>query len=186
MSCGNSDAPQNSDAKHPSSPSELGCRLAAVAKSVGSQSRAADLMGVSLSQFKRYVAGDNQPTFETVANLSLSANLNLDWLAFGRGEMRAGEAVPTPAPATTTAERDADLVGRVLEAISVVYKELGWRKSLHQLGEEAAQIADRLAAEGITPEDKPGAVKATAADLRHRLRQSIADPKGDIAGGQKA
>jgi len=53
--------PDNWEDNLPTSASELGRRLAEVARAVGSQAKAAGLMGVSLSQFKRYVSGENQP-----------------------------------------------------------------------------------------------------------------------------
>lgn len=64
---------------------DLAGRLAAVSGQVGGHAIAARLCGVSLSQFKRYIAGRNQPTFETVARLALTANVSLEWLATGRG-----------------------------------------------------------------------------------------------------
>ena len=64
---------------------DLAGRLAAVSSQVGGHAVAARLCDVSLSQFKRYIAGRNQPTFETVVRLALSANVSLEWLATGRG-----------------------------------------------------------------------------------------------------
>ncbi len=64
---------------------DLAGRLAMVSARVGGHAVAARLGGISLSQFKRYVAGRNQPTFETVARLALTADVSLEWLATGRG-----------------------------------------------------------------------------------------------------
>jgi transcriptional regulator with XRE-family HTH domain len=64
---------------------DLAGRLASISSQVGGHGVAARLCGVSLSQYKRYVAGRNQPTFETVVRLALAANVSLEWLATGRG-----------------------------------------------------------------------------------------------------
>lgn len=69
-----------------------------------------------------------------------------------------------------------DLYGRVLEAISTVYNELGWGITLRQLGAEASRIATEIAADGLAPEDVPGAVRGAAAMLRRQLRDAQANP----------
>jgi len=88
--------------------------------------------------------------------------------------------------AAVTAAFDADLVGRVLEEISLIYKEFGWGKSLQQLGSEAAQIAADIATDGQSAEAKGAAVKAAGAMLRRQLRAAVADPNSDAARAQKA
>jgi transcriptional regulator with XRE-family HTH domain len=147
------------------------------------QAEMAAQMGLPLRTYTRYATGERAPSSEALQAL-VRMGINLNWLIEGIGRMRIGDAMP--APTNSTAERDADLYGRVLEAISAVYKEVGWVKTLHQLGAEAAQIADDLAADGLLPEDKPGAVKGAATQLRRHLRQAISDPNAPASTKERA
>lgn len=84
---------------------ELGTRIGRVAEKVGGQARTAEMMGVSLSQLKRYIAGTNQATFDAVAKLSQNAGVCLDWLAFGDEPMLVSERCrgqAQPAPSATS------------------------------------------------------------------------------------
>lgn len=137
----------------------------------------AGAIGASVSGLKQWLVGKSEPARKYLGPAASVANVSLVWLVTGEGEMRPGIGAPaTSPPARGEAERDADLYGRVLEAISAVYKEVGWGKSLRDLGVEAARIADDLAADGLAPEDKPAAVKAAAAMLRRQLRDAANDP----------
>lgn len=125
--------------------------------------------------------------------LAASKGVSLDWLATGKGDMIPDLTATLPDGRVLVSESktsapaiDPDLIGRVLEEISLIYKEFGWGKSLAQLGSEAAQIAADLAADGQTPEEKGAAVKAAGAMLRRQLRAAVADPNGDAARAQKA
>ncbi len=62
-------------------------RLAVISARAGSHSSAATLAGVSLSQFKRYLTGRNQPTFEAMVRLAAQSKVSLDWLATGEGQI---------------------------------------------------------------------------------------------------
>ncbi len=137
----------------------------------------AKAVGAGLSTLQEWMSGKADVGRERLAAILDVTGVSPRWLVTGEGPMRpGGEAAPAPVPASSSAERDADLVGRVLEEISTVYKELGWSKSLYQLGAEAADIAADIAASGLAPEDKPGAIKAAGAMLRRQLRQAVADP----------
>jgi transcriptional regulator with XRE-family HTH domain len=136
--------------------------------------------------YQGYETGERLPQAESLEALG-RMGFNIYWLLTGEGAMcPGGEAAPTPAPTSSSAPVDAELVGRVLEAISAVYKELGWGKSLHQLGAEAVQIAADIAADGLSDPDKPAAVKAAAAMLRRQLRQAVADPASAAATKSQA
>jgi hypothetical protein len=143
-------------------------------------------IGLPGATFDRMWNGNGIPKGNHLLTIARSCGVTVDWLLTGEGNMRPGPAAPRLPQTTAAAERDADLYGRVLEAISAVYKEVGWVKTLHQLGAEAAQIADDLAADGLLPEDKPGAVKGAATQLRRQLRQAIADPNAPASTKERA
>lgn len=145
-------------------------------------------VGVPSATFDRMWNGNSIPRAEHLLQIARAHAVTVDWLLTGEGELRPGdaEAVPPPAPTGASVERDADLYGRVLEAVSAVYKECGWQASLRQIGEKAAQIADDIAVDGLAPEEKPAAVKAAAAMLRRQLRDAVANPAAGVAAKHRA
>lgn len=70
----------------------LGSRLSLIANELGGLEKAAREASVSLAQFKRYIKGDNQPTFGSMVALAKSSNVSLEWLATGEGQMRPDDA----------------------------------------------------------------------------------------------
>ena len=176
----------NREAKLPTSASELGSRFEAAIALFRTKKEAADTLDISTDQLTRYIKGQASPPLVLLARLTAAKGVRLDWLATGRGPMLAAEQPPPPASTNSPAPLDADLVGRVLEAISVVYKEAGWGKTLAQLGAEAAQIAADIAADGLSDEARRAAVQAAAAMLRRQLRQAVSQPGGEVAGKRGA
>ncbi|TAN55807.1 MAG: XRE family transcriptional regulator [Magnetospirillum sp.] len=147
----------------------------------------AEAVGTNRSSLHEWMSGKSDVGREKIAAILDVTGVSPLWLVTGEGPVRPGGAVAPPTAQTSTAASiDADLVGRVLEEISLIYKEFGWGKSLAQLGSEAAQIAADLAADGATPEEKGAAVKAAGAMLRRQLRAAVADPNSDAARAQKA
>lgn len=44
-------------------------------------------MGISADSLQRYIRGENMPPFDVTARLCLAANVRMEWLATGIGEM---------------------------------------------------------------------------------------------------
>jgi len=144
-------------------------------------------IGAGLSTLQSWMSGKSGIGRENLGRILQITGVSATWLISGEGEMRPGVGTPTlSAPIKAEGERDADLYGRVLEAISAVYKELGWGKSLRDLGIEAARIADDLSADGLAEEDKPAAVRAAAAMLRRQLREAVANPSSEASSKSQA
>jgi transcriptional regulator with XRE-family HTH domain len=159
----------------------VGERLEQIRASFGlTQADFAAQCGVPLRTYSNYATDKRPPSHEVLQALA-GKGINLNWLLTGEGEMLAIAGEQTNVGAGAPVERDQDLYGRVLEAISAVYKEMNWGISLRQLGAEAAQIADDIAAEGLAPDEKPPAVKAAAAMLRRQLRAAAADPTAEAS-----
>jgi len=160
----------------PSSSGEVGLRLKAAISLFQTKKEAADTLGVSTDQLARYLKEIASPPLNVLARLAQAKNVRLDWLATGVGPMLQEEA-PNPSASEAAPNTIApDLYGRVLEAISTVYKELGWGITLRQLGAEASRIATEIAADGLAPEEVPVAVRTAATMLRRQLRDAQANP----------
>lgn len=157
----------------------LGSRIRQVRGDV-SQDEFASRLAVHKETLGKYERDKRVPDADFLAQLRDHLGISIDWLVTGQGEMYVGQ--PSLPPTDAPGSRDPDLYGRVLEAISAVYKEVGWGIGLRQLGAEAAQIADDIAAEGLAPDEKPPAVKAAAAMLRRQLRAAAADPAASTKG----
>ena len=61
----------------------LGQRIAEAAANLGARKDAAAVMGVSTDALARYIRGENQPGFATVAALARASCTPLSWLAYG-------------------------------------------------------------------------------------------------------
>lgn len=62
-------------------------RLSAVRKERGlTQQQMSDLMGIHLSQIKRYESGDTQPSLEVLRKIALALNVSADLLLFEQNE----------------------------------------------------------------------------------------------------
>jgi transcriptional regulator with XRE-family HTH domain len=156
-----------------------GDRIEAIRAILGiTQAEMAARTGIALRTYSHYISG-RTPSAELLEAVG-RMGFNIFWLLTGEGPMRQGEESAPPSAATSH-EVDPDLYGRVLEAISTVYKELGWAITLRQLGAEASRIATEIAADGLAPEDVPGAVRGAAAMLRRQLRDSQANPAADTS-----
>jgi DNA-binding phage protein len=152
--------------KLPSFTLKLGSRLAEVAKRLGGQAKAAEVMGVSLSQFKRYISGENQPTFEAIAKLISGSDVRLSWFMYGVEPMRYGAE-------EQRVQIDEELNARVVDGISKLYKSEGIGLSAMDLGRIAAKVYSDLAND-VEPDERLAALKGVLSQLRRRLREQPA------------
>ncbi len=137
-------------------------------------------MGVALRTYAHY-AGGRAPSAEALEAIG-RMGFNIYWLLTGEEEMRTPQAAPEGAPAPV----DEDLYGKVTEAVSVAYKECGYTATLRQVAARAARIAAGITAAGGTPDQQEYGLRLAVDQLRRDLRAAIANPTGDLAGGQKA
>ncbi|GEO81959.1 helix-turn-helix domain-containing protein [Pararhodospirillum oryzae] len=133
--------------------------------------------GISDSTLRSVLKGTS-PTLDTLIPIARAADVNLEWLATGRGAMRSGqeEAQAPTAPAESASGRpaptllDEELFARVIDGISKVYKESGARIAPVDLGRLAARIANDIVAVSDGPDDWPGALKMSLHALARDLR----------------
>src|SRR5881296_2265137 len=73
----------------PSSLAELGRRIEAVVDRFKTRKAAAEHAGITPEQLARYIRGENQAGFLTLARMAMAAGVSLEWLATGEGEIAA-------------------------------------------------------------------------------------------------
>lgn len=66
-----------------SSSGAVGDRIRQAARMLGGRAQAAEAMGVSVSQYNRYVNGAQQPSLGSAMGMADAAGVSLDWLARG-------------------------------------------------------------------------------------------------------
>lgn len=87
---GNRD-PQHEDLAQYKTPTDLGLRIAQVAKLVGGKKALSTLANVSAMQIHRYVSGENVPSALVLADIAEAGGVRLEWLAIGKGPMTQNE-----------------------------------------------------------------------------------------------
>lgn len=73
--------------------SGIGDRIGIVADLYGTKGEAASTAGVSPISLRRYIAEEQAPPFEVLANLAMAKGVSLEWLATGEGELYARQRV---------------------------------------------------------------------------------------------
>jgi hypothetical protein len=156
----------------PSYTVELGTRISATIDELGGLRAAAPHAGASEDTLANWRDGKARPSFFGILGLANAAKIRIEWLASGSGPMRIDEAPPAPAalPPTAAPPLDEALMGRLVDGITAVYKELGQVVAPVHLGMMAARLHNDIAAIADGPEDYPGAVKMRLAQLRRELQ----------------
>lgn len=80
---------------------ELGRRIEATCDLLGTRQRAAEIAGISTDQLLNQVREKAKPGFAQLVRLAAAADVSLDWLATGEGEMM--KAAPMPSAAISEA-----------------------------------------------------------------------------------
>lgn len=161
----------------PSYTEELGTRISLAIERIGGVRAAAKYTGTTEDTLANWRDGRARPSFFGMHGLANAAKIRFEWLATGVGPMRAREdGVPTP-PATLDApSTDARLMGRLVERILLVYKEMGFTIAVHQATERAAAEHDRIVAAVSDPDDRLIQIGEVTAALRQELRAAARDP----------
>lgn len=81
----------------PSYDVELGARIDAVCRLIGTKKDAANIGGISNDMLHRYVRGEvKQPRFRPLVAMCMAAGVSVEWLATGLGEMRKADTPAVP------------------------------------------------------------------------------------------
>lgn len=152
----------------------LAARVEEVADAIGTRRRAAAAAGISPQQLHNLISGKSAPSFLVAGRLAAEAGYDLHWLFTGEGpKLRTAPEPPSPV------ELDPRLFGRLLDALTKVYQELGVRIGAAELGAIAAEEYKDVAAAAADSEDEQIAmVKLVAARHRRRIKgESLASRK---------
>lgn len=142
--------------RHPSSDPELGLRIEAAAKIVGTRVDAAKAAGISDDQLARMIDGTSQPSFWPLVALARAAGISLSWLATGIGDPRAADLpvkllrqVDSPRGFAEKAASDYE------RAAGVAYDDELMRSCIRDF---EAELAARGLATALSPANKAGAI----------------------------
>ena len=107
-------------------------RLSSVRKRRGlTQQQMSDLIGIHLSQIKRYESGDTQPSLEVLRKIACSLNISSDVLLFDEGERGPSDEFKFRFEALNQFSSDEKEVAKVLLDSLILKHTVG------QLGEKA-------------------------------------------------
>ena len=76
--------------------SGIGSRIGLVADQYATRTAAAATAGVSVISLRRYITGEQAPSFEVLARLAMEKGVSLEWLATGEGAMHRSETTVAP------------------------------------------------------------------------------------------
>jgi|GEM_PF-2770961 len=164
--------------------SSVSDRLKMLAQKRGDIARIAQISGIAKQTVSHWINGRGEPQISNAAKLAAAAGVRLEWLATGVGPMRAGEggegadagdaesvpAAVAPAPAT-----DHRLMGRLIDGLMALYKEIGQRLPPCALGELAGQMHDDIVSATADPEERLSMVKLVVAQHRRQALQATVD-----------
>ena len=162
------------------SAAEIGARLRQSRKQIGLSSTAmAEKVGLSSrSSWERYERGLHMPSGDVLIALA-GLGVNANWILTGQGEMLLTDVAnvePANKAALGMAENlTEDLLGRIVEGITMVYREEGGRLAPRNLGQMAARLYSDLVAAYDVPEERVIGLKGELAKLRRELRTVPAD-----------
>ena len=152
---------------------------------------------VSLSGWQKIESGGAMPGGKILQSLT-KLGFNPAWILTGRGSMRLDDSarqmfdVSFEQPEKTREgfsnkgfsedqkslkEADTELMPRILEAVSNVYKELNIRVSIRVLAELASHKHNEIIAASTDATEWPGMIKLIALQLKKELLQST-PPEG--------
>lgn len=151
----------------------LADRIRQCANAVGSGDELSRQTGIPRRTLENYVSGKTEPSASKLAAIAEAADVSLNWLVAGKGEMRPAD--PSAAP-MSAGLLDRELLGRVTDAIAKLYKAEGVHLPDVDLGRVSADKYQEIIESGVLPEDYPAALAMAAANLRKQLRTAAADP----------
>lgn len=126
-----------------------------------SQASFASSLGIPQMTLSNYETGKSEPKYSLINSICTNFSVNADWLLFGRGPMRPGEAL---------AEWDHN------QQLTVVSNECARCAKLEEKLEKVENQRDELAAENRRLWKENGELKERCARLEPRQKQDEAPP----------
>lgn len=132
----------------------------------------AKLVGVSEGAIRQYLEG-SLPGIDKAAMIALRTGVRLNWLILGEGPKMA-KALDQPGPSDPTF--DGELLGRVVDRVARVYRELGVSLPDVELGRLSAEKYAEIREIAADPEEWPPALDLMALRLRRAVLQAATEP----------
>ena len=113
-------------------------RLSALRKARNlTQQGLAEMLGMGITQIKRYEGGTSQPTLEVIRKLSMALRVSADELLFGKTERGPDEDLRLQFEAISQfSEEEKRVVRSVLEGLLLTHEARRWSSSTSQQGGE--------------------------------------------------
>lgn len=129
--------------------------------------------GLRNESIRQYLAG-SIPGMDKVVAIAQATGVQLEWLATGKGSMWAADA--TAGDGTQTAANagpvDAELMARLTDGITRVYKDLGSRISPADAVRVAAPEYEKITALAADPAERLVMVRLAVENVRRQLQAS--------------
>lgn len=156
---------------------DLSARIRAI---IGGQSVRSFALGagVAPSTLQSILSG-NRPTLDTLIAIARAGRVSIDWLATGQDMPLSSSVITMPVVL------DEDLLGRVVEGIRRVYKEVGAVISDRDVGRLAARIYADLSDAYDDPDERAIGLKMALQHLRRDL-QGVPLPADMVSGKRLA
>lgn len=144
----------------------------AAAKKGMSNYALAKLTGIGDNLLGKYDSG-SIPNADYAAKIAEALGVSLHWLVTGRPDPTMHHQSAT---SVAVNRPDPELMGRIVDRISRVYRDEGVRLSDVDLGRLAAEKYAEVADLAGDPDEWPGFLEVVAARVRKAIRAAAADP----------
>ncbi len=125
--------------------------------------------GLRNESIRQYLSG-SIPGMDKVIAIAEATGVSIEWLATGKAPMRAGEHSAAPDDAAKSV--DAELMARLTDGISRVYKDLGSRISPADAVRIAAPEYEKILALATDQAERLVMVKLAVENVRRELQAS--------------
>ncbi|HQS09519.1 MAG: hypothetical protein B7Y12_01945 [Rhizobiales bacterium 24-66-13] len=153
--------------------SDLAHRIRICAELAGSGDELSRKTAIPRRTLESYLAGDSEPKASRLVAIARAVDVTIEWLAAGEGS-QFGALHSSKSDVAT--EIDPELMGRVTDAISRLYKDERISLAPVDLGRLIARKYAEICAAADTEEERLTMIKLIVAQLRTDLRNSAAEP----------
>ncbi len=137
-----------------------------------SQKEMSEALKLGEASWQRYENGINKPGYDVLDGL-IELGISPDWLFLGAEPVLLSERSDKASnlmDASNSMPTDRELMGRCIDAINKLYQDLNMKIPMVDMGREAADLHDEVAASGATGlEEQLGAIRFAIAQRRRAI-----------------
>lgn len=123
---------------------EVGTRLGRVASMLGTRKYSAYVADVSVDMLSRYIKGSSKQSFVAIARMCEMANVSMEWVWSGEGEMLLSDSNQIKEGAGQYHAQKRHSYLEALDMIEAVYKEKGTDIKPGKLTQLVSLVAEEL------------------------------------------